>query len=151
METLKLKKDLYWCGVQDPNLRVFDVIMETKYGTSYNSFLLKGWLVTLITVVLALTKDSIISSDLTYLTLTLCLPVLVFWYLDAFFLYTEKLYLICLGMGIEEKFIYPSGLNISVTKAAAGTGQLSQRSTTAFLVGNAAISSIERIHSEQSI
>ena len=42
METLKLKKDLYWCGVQDPNLRVFDVIMETKYGTSYNSFLLKG-------------------------------------------------------------------------------------------------------------
>lgn len=42
MEILELKKDLYWCGVQDPNLRVFDVIMETKYGTSYNSFFLKG-------------------------------------------------------------------------------------------------------------
>ena len=42
MQILELKKDLYWCGVQDPDLKVFDVIMETKYGTSYNSYLLKG-------------------------------------------------------------------------------------------------------------
>lgn len=42
MEILELKKDLHWCGVQDPELKVFDVIMETKYGTSYNSYFLKG-------------------------------------------------------------------------------------------------------------
>lgn len=42
MKTLELKKDFYWLGVQDPELRVFDIIMETEYGSSYNSYLLKG-------------------------------------------------------------------------------------------------------------
>lgn len=41
MEAVKLAKDFYWIGALDPNLRVFDIIMETKYGTSYNSYLLK--------------------------------------------------------------------------------------------------------------
>ncbi len=38
----KIKNGLYWTGVLDPSLRVFDIIMETKYGTSYNSYLLEG-------------------------------------------------------------------------------------------------------------
>ena len=42
MKTLKLKDNFYWTGILDPNLKVFDIIMETKYGTSYNSYLLKG-------------------------------------------------------------------------------------------------------------
>ncbi len=42
MQALEIKKDLYWTGVLDPDLRVFDIIMETRYGTSYNSYLLKG-------------------------------------------------------------------------------------------------------------
>ena len=42
MKTLELKKDFYWLGVQDPELRVFDIIMETEYGSSYNSYLLRG-------------------------------------------------------------------------------------------------------------
>jgi len=41
MEILELKKNFYWTGIQDPNLRVFDIIMETEFGTSYNSYLLK--------------------------------------------------------------------------------------------------------------
>jgi NADH oxidase (H2O-forming) len=41
MEILELKKNFYWTGVQDPNLRVFDIIMTTEFGTSYNSYLLK--------------------------------------------------------------------------------------------------------------
>ena len=39
---LKLKDDIYYVGVQNPCLRIFDIIMETKYGTSYNSYLVKG-------------------------------------------------------------------------------------------------------------
>lgn len=39
---MKLKEDLYYVGIQDYNLRIFDIIMYTKYGTSYNSYLLKG-------------------------------------------------------------------------------------------------------------
>ncbi len=42
MQALKIKKDLYWTGVLDPSLRVFDIIMETRYGTSYNSYLVEG-------------------------------------------------------------------------------------------------------------
>lgn len=42
MKTLKLKDGLYWTGILDSQLRVFDIIMETKYGTTYNSYLLKG-------------------------------------------------------------------------------------------------------------
>lgn len=42
MKTLELKKGFYWAGILDPNLRVFDIIMETKFGTTYNSYVLKG-------------------------------------------------------------------------------------------------------------
>lgn len=42
MAVKELKKDLYWTGVLDPDLRVFDIIMETKFGTTYNAYLLKG-------------------------------------------------------------------------------------------------------------
>ncbi len=42
MQTLELKKGLYWTGVLDPNLRVFDIVMETEFGTTYNSYILKG-------------------------------------------------------------------------------------------------------------
>ena len=33
---------VWYVGVQDKNLRVFDIIMETQNGTSYNAFLVKG-------------------------------------------------------------------------------------------------------------
>ena len=39
---MKIKENIYYVGVLDEKLRVFDVIMETKYGTSYNSYLIKG-------------------------------------------------------------------------------------------------------------
>ncbi|WP_196001481.1 FprA family A-type flavoprotein [Clostridium sp. 1001271B_151109_B4] len=40
--TFKITQDLFWVGALDPNLRIFDIIMETKFGTSYNSYLLQG-------------------------------------------------------------------------------------------------------------
>lgn len=42
MESLKIKEDVYYVGVQDPNLRVFDIVMRTEYGTTYNAYLIKG-------------------------------------------------------------------------------------------------------------
>ncbi len=42
MPSLKLKENLYWIGSLDPDLRVFDIIMETEFGTTYNSYVLKG-------------------------------------------------------------------------------------------------------------
>lgn len=57
-----------------------------------NSFLLKGWCISLIAVLLALTKDTIVATDLDYFNFVLVLPVIVFWYLDAFFLHKERCY-----------------------------------------------------------
>lgn len=42
MKPIEIKKNIYWIGGLDPTLEIFDIVMETKYGTTYNSFLLKG-------------------------------------------------------------------------------------------------------------
>lgn len=42
MHSMELKTGLYYCGVLDPNLRVFDIIMRTEFGTTYNAYLVKG-------------------------------------------------------------------------------------------------------------
>lgn len=42
MLPVEITKDIYWVGVRHPDLRVFDVIMTTDRGTSYNSYLVKG-------------------------------------------------------------------------------------------------------------
>ncbi|WP_058484864.1 FprA family A-type flavoprotein [Defluviitalea phaphyphila] len=39
---LKVLENFYWVGALDPDLKIFDIVMETKYGTTYNSYILKG-------------------------------------------------------------------------------------------------------------
>ncbi|MDR3238861.1 MAG: FprA family A-type flavoprotein [Clostridiales bacterium] len=39
---LQVKDDIFWTGALDYNIRVFDIIMRTGYGTTYNSFVVKG-------------------------------------------------------------------------------------------------------------
>ena len=40
MQTLELKKDIHWVGILNAPLRVFDVVFETRFGTTYNSYLI---------------------------------------------------------------------------------------------------------------
>ncbi len=42
MKTIKIQDDITWVGVLDPDLRIFDVTLETEFGTTYNSYVLKG-------------------------------------------------------------------------------------------------------------
>ncbi len=42
MSVIKLKTNLYSVGVLNPGLRVFDIIMRSDYGTSYNAYLITG-------------------------------------------------------------------------------------------------------------
>ena len=42
MGALKAMEKIYYVGVQDYDLRVFDIIMHSDYGTSYNSYLVRG-------------------------------------------------------------------------------------------------------------
>lgn len=41
MKTLKLREGFYWAGIVDDSLRVFDIIMYTEFGTTYNSYVWK--------------------------------------------------------------------------------------------------------------
>lgn len=41
-KVLELKKDVKWIGMLDPELVTFDVVMETWYGTTYNSYFIDG-------------------------------------------------------------------------------------------------------------
>ena len=38
----EIEKNVFWIGVNDYDLRVFDIVMETKFGTTYNAYLVKG-------------------------------------------------------------------------------------------------------------
>lgn len=42
IKTLEIKPGIFWAGVVDYDLKVFDVIMETEYGTNYNSYIVEG-------------------------------------------------------------------------------------------------------------
>lgn len=42
MKTLKLRDGFYWAGIVDDSLRVFDIIMYTEFGTTYNSYVWKA-------------------------------------------------------------------------------------------------------------
>ncbi len=35
---IDITKDIRWIGVLDKDIVTFDIVMETKYGTTYNSY-----------------------------------------------------------------------------------------------------------------
>jgi hypothetical protein len=82
-----------------------DLIQSVINRMASNSFLLKGWLVSLVAVVLALTKETIVATKLSYFSLLLCLPTILFWYLDAFYLHKEKCYIKMYNWVIENRKI----------------------------------------------
>ena len=40
MNVINLMNNIYWIGVKNPELRTFDIVMTTKKGTTYNSYLI---------------------------------------------------------------------------------------------------------------
>jgi len=66
-----------------------DLIQACITRMASNSFLLKGWAISIIAVVLALADRAVEPALLSSLVL---IPLISFWYLDAFFLRTEKMY-----------------------------------------------------------
>lgn len=39
---LEITKNVSWIGVTDPDLETFDIVMETKFGTTYNSYFINA-------------------------------------------------------------------------------------------------------------
>lgn len=66
-----------------------DLIQSCITRMAQNSFILKGWMISLIAVILALLPEKI---DIRPLCSVGTVIVFCFWVIDAFFLKTEKLY-----------------------------------------------------------
>lgn len=66
-----------------------DLIQACIIRMANNSFMIKGWLITIYAVVLALLPDKI---NIVILCVVMLMVSWAFWYLDAFFLRTEKIY-----------------------------------------------------------
>lgn len=41
-KAVQLDDSVYWIGALDPHLRIFDIILKTANGTSYNAYLIQG-------------------------------------------------------------------------------------------------------------
>ncbi len=66
-------------------LKEIEIIQDTIRRMALNSFMLKGWTVTLVAVTLLLKGTK-------YQVFIAFIPLLVFWFLDAYFLRQERLY-----------------------------------------------------------
>lgn len=42
MSAVKITDGIYSVGIQNPNMRVFDIVMQTDSGTTYNSYIVRG-------------------------------------------------------------------------------------------------------------
>lgn len=66
-----------------------DLIQNCISRMAQNSFLIKGWAITLIVITWAILGKVSLSS---FALLILLIPIIGFWYLDAYFLWVERKY-----------------------------------------------------------
>lgn len=71
------------------NEKEVDLIQSCINRMAQNSFAIKGWLITLVSVILALLPESV---DMKILCCVVFVCTACFWYLDAFYLRLETLY-----------------------------------------------------------
>ncbi len=60
-QPVKITEDVYWIGSLDPGLVVFDIVIPTKHGTTYNSYLVRGEKIAIIDTVKSYCVDDFIS------------------------------------------------------------------------------------------
>jgi len=68
-----------------------DLIQDVIKRMASNSFEVKKWLIGILTAIIVFKHEELLGGN-NEMVLVLLLPVLSFWYLDAFFLSTERLY-----------------------------------------------------------
>lgn len=66
-------------------LKEIDIIQEIIKRMAYNSVIIKGWTITLVVATLLLKGDR-------HQVCIAFIPALMFWYLDAYFLWQERMY-----------------------------------------------------------
>ena len=76
-KVLKISEDVSWIGVLDRDIVTFDVVMETKFGTTYNSFFINATKKTVVETVkekfwdtyLAKLKTVVVPAEIDYIVL----------------------------------------------------------------------------------
>lgn len=76
---------------KDELFKEIDLIQSCINRMAQNSFMLKGWALTIFAGVTAFTKGENFSNSVTLICTTI-IPYVCFWILDTFFLRTEKKY-----------------------------------------------------------
>ena len=66
-------------------LKEIEIIQDIIKRMAFNSFIIKGWAITLVVVTLLLKGTE-------YQVWIAFIPLLVFWFLDAYFLWQERMY-----------------------------------------------------------
>jgi hypothetical protein len=66
-------------------LKEIEIIQDIIKRMAFNSFVIKGWTITLVAVILLLKGGK-------YQVFIAFIPLFVFWFLDAYFLWQERLY-----------------------------------------------------------
>jgi len=66
-------------------LKEIDIVQDIIKRMAFNSFMVKGWAITLVVVTLLLKGAK-------HQVLIAFIPLLVFWFLDAYFLWQERMY-----------------------------------------------------------
>lgn len=74
---------------KDILFKEINLIQNCIQRMAKNSFVVKGWIISLFTVIVALLPEKF---DIRYLSIAGFLSVMCFWYLDGFFLKMETLY-----------------------------------------------------------
>jgi len=82
---METKSNQYEKNLKDFMMKEIEIIQGIINRMAYNSFLIKGWTITLVVVTLLLKGNK-------YQSFIAFIPILVFWYLDAYFLWLERLY-----------------------------------------------------------
>lgn len=72
--------------MSDSKLKLMEMMQDIIKRMAHNSFMLKGWTVTLVSALFALSK---IDANKSFFIIVL-VPILVFWFLDSYYLQLER-------------------------------------------------------------
>lgn len=72
--------------MEEQKIKHLEMIQGIVTRMNQNSFMLKGWMITIVSALLAIYADK---GNIAYLVVTI-FPILVFWFLDAYYLQQER-------------------------------------------------------------
>lgn len=97
--------------MKEDKIRYIELVQSIISRLANNSFLLKGWTITLIAAIFSL-SDKIMKN----FTFTIYFFILIFWILDSYYLYQERLYRDLYNKVIEIRDEYSPLFSLKIDK-----------------------------------